>query len=175
MKLNDIVAKATDFCLQSRVRFNPYLPLCVDYRCITLPPHLGDKIKAEPRENIYHYSRVELGKFYHHRSNFQRDDINGKVLLAVKDGYKGASTDYAGAIILMYFRNDPQGFDDLFYSVNSRLTPAVVVSRILELPEKVTVPYNRLADEMFNEEGGNIQDPRYHERVLRKLMSRAKS
>lgn len=172
MKLNDIVSRATNFCLSPRVRFNPYLPLCSGYRSVTLPPNIGGKIDTDPGENIYRYHREVLGKFYHHKSMITRADINARLLLAIKDGHEGASTDYAGAIILMYFRQDPAGFDDLFYRVNTRLTVAGVISRILELPEKVTSPFNKMADEFFNEEGGNIQDPRYHERVLRKLLEK---
>ena len=173
MRFNDIVSRATDFCLQSRVNFNPYLPLCSEYRCVTLPPSIGERIQADKGENIYRYYREELGKFYHHKSNLQRDDINAKLLLAIKDGHPGSSTDYAGGIILMYFRNDPEGFDNLFYSVNSRLTPSVIIARILELPEKVTAPFNKMSDDMFDTKGGDINDPRYHESTLRKLMDKS--
>lgn len=172
MKPNDIVSRATDFCLQSRVKFNPYLPLCVGHRCITLPPHIGKRIQAERGENIYKYHREELGKFYHHKSNLERADINAKMLLAIKDGHPGSSTDYAGSIILMYFRNDPEGFDNLFYSSNSRLAPSVVIARILEIPDKVAAPFNKMSDEMFDTKGGDIQDPRYHEATLRKLLGK---
>ena len=170
MKLNDLVSRATDFCLDSHVTFKPYLPLCSEFRCVTLPSHLGGKVKAQKGENIYATARLERGKFYHHVSSLERGDITAKLLLSVKDGHEGASTDYTGAIILTFFRADPEAFDNLFPTKKTRLTTTRLLARLLDVPERKASAFDKVSLELFLPGEGAINDPRYHENKLRTIM-----
>lgn len=163
----DTLRCATAIASNPRVNYTPGIFIRSESRPLSLPPHVGDRIEAEPGENIYKGPNPYPTSS--HSPSLKRGDINAKVLYTVMRGERGASTDYAGAIMLAFYSNDPDAWVNLFYSEHTSVPIVTLLSRITGLTETNASRVYKLAESVFSK-WKNDYSPSSHERIIRSLL-----
>lgn len=155
---HDITTCALRFCLSPSVNYNPGCQARSQYRPITLPSYLGEPVETPPGTNIFHCHPP-----YRHSSGLTRRSLDARVLYNIRNGLPGSSTDYVGAVFLMFFQADPEAWDALFHTRDQRLPPFQALARITGINPNKCDEYCRLT--------GGEQSPQNQHSNLQALLN----
>lgn len=157
----DIITQAVRLALNSKANYNPGLPLCVDFRPLTLDSKYGSPDPFTPKgTNIY------KGQTHRTRSALLCSDINSRIRLRVLSGDRGCSSDFTGLLILCFYAQDPDAWYGLFNRPDLYLPYAQILTRITGLPLRAASAFVNGTESLFKGET-NPDHPLVLERVLR--------